>query len=124
MAPVKRLADLRNRANSQQYSSIYEDQRPKIVEDIEKSGGETIKWGALKDLSETQTGVILLTETERQISLCYFRELARWERWTTVHLLEEETHQQRNHQQITTEEGEGGSGSHTNLNPALIWKYN
>ena len=28
--------------------------------------------------------------------------------------MEEETHQQRNHQQITTEEGEGGSGSHTN----------
>ena len=35
-APVKHLADLRNRANSQQYSSIYEDQRPKI-EDIERS---------------------------------------------------------------------------------------
>ena len=39
-APVKCLADLRNRANSQQYSSIYEDQRPKIVEDIEKSDGK------------------------------------------------------------------------------------
>ena len=39
-APVKRLADLRNRPNSQRYSSIYEDQRPKIVEDIEKSDGE------------------------------------------------------------------------------------
>ena len=36
-APVKRLADLRNRANSKLYSSIYEDQRPKIVEDIENS---------------------------------------------------------------------------------------
>ena len=36
-APVKCLADLRNRVNSQRYSSIYEDQRPKIVEDIEKS---------------------------------------------------------------------------------------
>ena len=35
-APVKCLADLRNRANSQRYSSIYEDQRPKI-EDIERS---------------------------------------------------------------------------------------
>ena len=34
--PVKRLANLRNRANSQQYSSIYEDRRPKI-EDIERS---------------------------------------------------------------------------------------
>ena len=45
--PVKRLADLRNRANSQWYSSIYEDQRPKI-EDIERSDGETIKPGALK----------------------------------------------------------------------------
>ena len=29
-APVKHLADLRNRANSQWYSSIYEDRRPKI----------------------------------------------------------------------------------------------
>ena len=29
-APVKCLADLRNRANSQWYSSIYEDRRPKI----------------------------------------------------------------------------------------------
>ena len=48
LAPVKCLADLRNRANSQQYSSIYEDQRPKIVEDIEKSDGETMKPGALK----------------------------------------------------------------------------
>ena len=35
-APVKHLADLRNRANSQWYSSIYEDRRPKI-EDIERS---------------------------------------------------------------------------------------
>ena len=34
--PVKHLADLRKRANSQWYSSIYEDQRPKI-EDIERS---------------------------------------------------------------------------------------
>ena len=47
LAPVKGLADLRNRANSQWYSSIYEDQRPKI-EDIEKSDGETIKPRALK----------------------------------------------------------------------------
>ena len=37
--PVKYLADLRNRANSQQYCSIYEDQRPKI-EDIERSDGK------------------------------------------------------------------------------------
>ena len=35
---VKHLADLlRNRVNSQQYSRIYEDWRPKIVKDIEKS---------------------------------------------------------------------------------------
>ena len=34
--PVKYLADLRSRANSRQYSSIYEDRRPKI-EDIERS---------------------------------------------------------------------------------------
>ena len=39
-APVKRLEDLRNRANSQRYSSIYEDRRPKIVEDIERSDGK------------------------------------------------------------------------------------
>ena len=46
---VKHLADLlRNRASSQRYSNIYEDWRPKIVEDIEKSDGETIKPGALK----------------------------------------------------------------------------
>ena len=38
-APVKRLADVRNRANSQWYSSIYEDRRPKI-EDIERSDGK------------------------------------------------------------------------------------
>ena len=36
-APVKHLADLRNRGYSQRYSSIYEDQRQKIVEDIENS---------------------------------------------------------------------------------------
>ena len=35
-ASVKCLADPRNRVNSQQYSSIYEDRRPKI-EDIERS---------------------------------------------------------------------------------------
>ena len=37
--PVKYLGDLRSRVNSQQYSSIYEDQRPKI-EDIERSDGK------------------------------------------------------------------------------------
>ena len=37
--PVKYLADLRSRANSQRYSSIYEDQRPKI-ENIERSDGK------------------------------------------------------------------------------------
>ena len=48
-AQVKNLADLlRNRVNSQRYPSIYEDQRPKIVEDIEKSESETIKPGAVK----------------------------------------------------------------------------
>ena len=45
--PVKYLADLRSRANSQQYSSIYEDRRPNI-EDIERSDGETRKSGVLK----------------------------------------------------------------------------
>ena len=37
--PGKYLADLKSRANSQQYSSIYEDQRPKI-EDTERSDGK------------------------------------------------------------------------------------
>ena len=37
--PVKHLADLRSRANSQWYSSIYEDWRPKI-EDIERYDGK------------------------------------------------------------------------------------
>ena len=45
--PVKYLADLRSRANSQRYSSIYEDRRPKI-EDTERSDGETRKPGVLK----------------------------------------------------------------------------
>ena len=36
--PVKYLVDLRSRANSHQYSSIYEDRRPKI-EDIKRSDG-------------------------------------------------------------------------------------
>ena len=35
---VKHLPDiLRNKANSQQYSSIYEDRRPKSIEDTEKT---------------------------------------------------------------------------------------
>ena len=37
--PVKHLADLRNSANRQRYSSIYEDWRPK-TEDIERSEGK------------------------------------------------------------------------------------
>ena len=48
-AQVEHLANLlRNRVNSQWYTSICEDWRPKIEEDIEKSDGETIKHGALK----------------------------------------------------------------------------
>ena len=40
-AQVKHLADLlRNRVNRKWYPSIYEDWRPKIVEDIEKSDGK------------------------------------------------------------------------------------
>ena len=39
---MKRLADLRSRANSQQYSSIYEDRRPKI-EDNERSVRRVLK---------------------------------------------------------------------------------
>ena len=37
--PVKHLAALRSRMNSQQYSSVYEDWRPK-TEDIERSDGK------------------------------------------------------------------------------------
>ena len=37
--PVKHVAHLRSRVNSQRYSSIYEDRRPKI-EDIERSDGK------------------------------------------------------------------------------------
>ena len=38
---VEHLADLlRNRVNSQWYSSIYEDWRHKIIKDIEKSDGK------------------------------------------------------------------------------------
>ena len=48
-AREKHLGDLlRNGANSQRYSSIYEDWTPKIVEDTEKSDSETIKPGAVK----------------------------------------------------------------------------
>ena len=43
------LADLRNRVNSQWYSSIYEDRRPKIVEDIEKSDNKKFVVGNLNN---------------------------------------------------------------------------
>ena len=40
---VKHLADLlRNKANSQQYPSIYEDRRPKSIEDTEKTDSKGI----------------------------------------------------------------------------------
>ena len=47
LAPVKSLADLRNGANSQQYSRIYEDQRPKILEDSEKSDSKENQDGGI-----------------------------------------------------------------------------
>ena len=38
---VKHLADLlRNKANSQQYPSVYEDRGPKSIEDTEKTNGK------------------------------------------------------------------------------------
>ena len=38
---VKDLANLlRNKANSQQYPSVYEDRRPKSINDIEKRDGK------------------------------------------------------------------------------------
>ena len=46
-APLKHLADLRNRMNNKRCSNIYEDRTPK-TEDIERSDGETIKPGVLK----------------------------------------------------------------------------
>ena len=53
LTPVKHLTDLRNRANSQRYYSIYEDRRPKI-EDIEDLTGRRV----LKDnkVPGTSTG--------------------------------------------------------------------
>ena len=43
---VKHLADLlRNKVNSQQYPGIYEDRRPKCIEDTEKTDGEGIASG-------------------------------------------------------------------------------
>ena len=43
---VKHLADLlRNEANSQQYPSVYEDRRPKSIEDTEKTDGKGIASG-------------------------------------------------------------------------------
>ena len=43
---VKYLANLlRNKTNSQQYPSIYEDRRPKSVEDTEKQDGKVITSG-------------------------------------------------------------------------------
>ena len=42
---VKHLANLRNRANSQQYPSIYEDRRPKSIEDTDKIDGKGIPSG-------------------------------------------------------------------------------
>ena len=124
LAPVKCLADLRNRANSQQYSSIYEDQRPKIVEDIEKSDGETMKPGALKRPElDPNRGHPSNWDRESNFTLLLQRT-CKVEVVNTSTLSGRGNHQQRNHQQITMEEGERGSGSHTNLNPGLIWKYN
>ena len=43
---VKHLADLlRNKANSQQYPSVYEDRRPKSIENAEKTDGKRIASG-------------------------------------------------------------------------------
>ena len=81
--------------------------------------GETIKPAALKTPELDPNRAHPNNQDSDTNSLCYYRDLARWELWTPVHLLEEETHQQ-----ITTEKGEEGSGSHINLNPGLIWKYN
>ena len=43
---VKHLADLlRNKANNEQYPSVYEDRRPKSIEDTEKTDGKGIASG-------------------------------------------------------------------------------
>ena len=53
---VKHLAHLlRNKANSQQYPSIYQDRRPKNIEDTEETDGKRIAsgqkgpWDQLRD---------------------------------------------------------------------------
>ena len=50
-------------------------------------------------------------------------KMCSWELWTPVNLMEEET-QQKNHQEITMEEGEEGSGSLTEIIPGPMRKYN
>ena len=56
---VKHLADLlRNKANSQQYSRVYEDRRPKSIKDTEKTDGKGVAsgqkgpWDQLRDQGE------------------------------------------------------------------------
>ena len=110
--------------SSQRYSSIYEDQRPKIVEDIEKSDSETITPGAVKrqelnpntghpNNQDSETNFTLLLQRTCKVGAVNTSTPAGRGNAPT-----------RNHQQITTEEDEEGSGSHTNLKRGLIWKYN
>ena len=68
----------------------------------------SLQVGTLNTIKYTSAVLIHFT-----LPLQLITHKSRWELWKPVHPLEEETHQQRNHQQITTEEGEGGSGSHT-----------
>ena len=59
---VKHLADLlRNKENSQQYPSVYEDRRPKSIEDTEKTDSK----GLLQDnkVPGTSAGTRVTTAT-------------------------------------------------------------
>ena len=79
-ALVKPLAYLlRKRANSQWYSTIHEDWRSKIIEDIEKSDSETIKPGVEKRQElDPNRGHPNNQDTET-ISLYYSTEHERWD---------------------------------------------
>ena len=76
---MKHLADLRNRANSQRYSRIYEDWRTKIVEDIEKSDGKKSDWG--QKVPGTSMGTRAAEAPSRVLRVCY-KILGREPGWT------------------------------------------
>ena len=66
--PVKHLADLRIRANSQRYSSIYEDWRPKI-EDIERSDDRKTSRTNLTSLKPAEDFFLFLSSSPPEFLL-------------------------------------------------------